>query len=49
MEELELLLPLLEDRQVTQARLNMTVAFPTNFMLIGTMNPCPCRHQNART
>ncbi|MBI3209427.1 MAG: YifB family Mg chelatase-like AAA ATPase [Candidatus Solibacter usitatus] len=32
----------LEERSVTLARSNMTVVFPSNFMLVGAMNPCPC-------
>ncbi|MCW2277956.1 YifB family Mg chelatase-like AAA ATPase [Heliophilum fasciatum] len=32
----------LEDGQVTVARSNGTVVFPTRFMLVASMNPCPC-------
>jgi len=32
----------LEERTVTLARANMTLSFPSNFMLVAAMNPCPC-------
>ncbi len=32
----------LEDRIVTVARAQDTVAFPADFMLVATQNPCPC-------
>ena len=32
----------LEDKKVTISRVNATVNFPCNFMLIASMNPCPC-------
>lgn len=32
----------LEDRQVTISRANGYATYPANFMLIATMNPCPC-------
>jgi magnesium chelatase family protein len=32
----------LEDRSVTIARANMTLSFPSSFMLVAAMNPCPC-------
>jgi magnesium chelatase family protein len=35
----------LEEGSVTLARSQMTLSFPSNFMLIAAMNPCPCRHQ----
>jgi magnesium chelatase family protein len=38
---LEMLRQPLEERSVTIARSNMTLSFPSNFMLIGAMNPCP--------
>jgi magnesium chelatase family protein len=42
---LELLRQPLEDFTVTIARANMTLSFPSSFMLIAAMNPCPCRYQ----
>ncbi len=32
----------LEDRQVTISRVNGTMTFPANLMLVAAMNPCPC-------
>ncbi len=32
----------LEDRCVTVARASKTLRFPANFMLVASMNPCPC-------
>jgi magnesium chelatase family protein len=39
---LELLRQPLEDASVTIARSNMTLAFPSRFMLVAAMNPCRC-------
>ena len=39
---LEMLRQPLEDRRVSVARASGTLTFPANFMLIGSMNPCPC-------
>ena len=39
---LELLRQPLEDSTVTISRSNMTLSFPSNFMLVAAMNPCPC-------
>lgn len=32
----------LEDREVTVSRMDITTTYPSDFMLIATMNPCPC-------
>jgi magnesium chelatase family protein len=39
---LEMLRQPLEESSVTVARSNMTLAFPSDFILIGAMNPCRC-------
>ncbi len=39
---LEILRGPLEDRNVTISRLYSKVKYPCNFMLIASMNPCPC-------
>ncbi len=39
---LETLRQPLEDRKVTISRVMRTVEYPANFMLIASMNPCPC-------
>ena len=39
---LEVLRGPLEDRTVTISRLNSTLTYPCNFMLIASMNPCKC-------
>ncbi|GGA33576.1 ATP-dependent protease [Kroppenstedtia guangzhouensis] len=39
---LEVLRQPLEDREVTVARARAVLTFPAEFMLVGSMNPCPC-------
>lgn len=43
---LEVMRQPLEDRKITIARVKMTVEYPSNFMLVAAMNPCPCGHYN---
>ena len=39
---LEMLRQPLEEASVTLARAQMTLSFPSRFMLVAAMNPCPC-------
>lgn len=39
---LEVLRQPLEDRKITVSRSRFTVNYPANFMLVASMNPCPC-------
>ncbi len=41
---LETLRQPLEDGQITVSRAQRTVVYPANFLLIASMNPCPCGH-----
>jgi len=43
---LEVMRQPMEDRTVTISRAKMTVDFPASFMLIASMNPCPCGYYN---
>src|ERR1700760_446533 len=36
----------LEERRVTISRAKFTVDYPSSFMLIASMNPCPCGYYN---
>ena len=43
---LEVLRQPLEDRKITVSRTKMTVDYPASFMLVASMNPCPCGYYN---
>jgi magnesium chelatase family protein len=43
---LEVMRQPLEDRVVTISRAKFTVAYPAGFMLVTSMNPCPCGYYN---
>ncbi len=43
---LEVLRQPLEDRQITVARVKYSINYPASFMLIASMNPCPCGYYN---
>ena len=43
---LEVMRQPLEERKVTISRARFTVDYPSSFMLIASMNPCPCGYYN---
>ncbi|WP_439880433.1 YifB family Mg chelatase-like AAA ATPase [Pontibacter sp. MBLB2868] len=43
---LEVMRQPLEERRVTISRAKTTIDFPANFMLVASMNPCPCGYYN---
>src|SRR6202012_37898 len=43
---LEVLRQPLEERQINLSRAKFTVDYPSSFMLIASMNPCPCGYYN---
>ena len=43
---LEVMRQPLEERKVSISRAKVSVEFPANFMLIASMNPCPCGYHN---
>ena len=45
---LETLRQPLEDRRVTVSRVQQTTEYPANFMLIASMNPCPCGNYGSK-
>lgn len=46
---LEVLRQPLEDGKITVARVHATVDYPAEFVLIASMNPCPCGHYGSKT
>ena len=46
---LETLRQPLEDKKVSVARVMQSVEYPANFMLVASMNPCPCGNYGSRT
>ncbi|PSK88150.1 YifB family Mg chelatase-like AAA ATPase [Taibaiella chishuiensis] len=43
---LEVMRQPMEERRVTISRARISIEFPANFMLIASMNPCPCGYYN---
>lgn len=43
---LEVMRQPLEDRRITISRAKFTIDYPASFMLVASMNPCPCGYYN---
>lgn len=46
---LEVLRQPLEDGKITISRVRATIDYPAEFMLIASMNPCPCGHYGSKS